>query len=136
MNGPPALHTAFAQSLVDRVLVGDFGVASKAIWVCWRLLLLDVGSITPERVRRNKRFPRVHRLRGEQGHHSIVRSQLERRPERAGSSRERGGSGTVPTPAYDGLGLAREQMAGFLQTQTAATPAGRVGRPEVPRSMV
>ncbi|HLG84599.1 MAG TPA: SDR family oxidoreductase [Bradyrhizobium sp.] len=38
--------------------------------------------------------------------------------------------GTVPTPAYDGLGLTKEQMAGFLQAQTAATPAGRVGRPE------
>ncbi|MGX9430693.1 MULTISPECIES: SDR family oxidoreductase [Bradyrhizobium] len=38
--------------------------------------------------------------------------------------------GTVPTPAYDSLGLTKEQMTGFLQAQAAATPAGRVGRPE------
>ena len=38
--------------------------------------------------------------------------------------------GTVPTPAYDSLGLTKEQMAGFLQAQIAATPAGRVGRAE------
>ena len=35
--------------------------------------------------------------------------------------------GTIPSPAYDGLGLTREQMAGFIASQNAATPLGRVG---------
>lgn len=38
--------------------------------------------------------------------------------------------GTIPTPGYDGLGLTKEQMAGFLDAQSAATPLGRVGMPE------
>jgi NAD(P)-dependent dehydrogenase (short-subunit alcohol dehydrogenase family) len=38
--------------------------------------------------------------------------------------------GTIPTPGYDGLGLTKEQMAGFLHSQGEATPLGRVGRPE------
>ena len=38
--------------------------------------------------------------------------------------------GTVPTPGYDQLGLSLEQMSGFLEAQSAATPLGRVGKPE------
>ena len=38
--------------------------------------------------------------------------------------------GTIPTPGYDSLGLTKEQMAGFIDAQNAATPLGRVGRPE------
>jgi NAD(P)-dependent dehydrogenase (short-subunit alcohol dehydrogenase family) len=38
--------------------------------------------------------------------------------------------GTIPTPGYDSLGLSKEQMAGFLDAQSTATPLGRVGRPE------
>jgi NAD(P)-dependent dehydrogenase (short-subunit alcohol dehydrogenase family) len=38
--------------------------------------------------------------------------------------------GTVPTPAYDGFGMTAEQMSVFLETQSAATPLGRVGKPE------
>jgi NAD(P)-dependent dehydrogenase (short-subunit alcohol dehydrogenase family) len=35
--------------------------------------------------------------------------------------------GTIPTPAYDNLGLSKEQMQGFLSSQSAAIPSGRVG---------
>jgi NAD(P)-dependent dehydrogenase (short-subunit alcohol dehydrogenase family) len=38
--------------------------------------------------------------------------------------------GTVPTPGYDSFRLTEEQMAGFLNAQSAATPLGRLGRPE------
>lgn len=38
--------------------------------------------------------------------------------------------GTVPTPGYDSFRLTEEQMAGFLSAQSAATPLGRLGRPE------
>lgn len=38
--------------------------------------------------------------------------------------------GTVPTPGYDSFRLTQEQMAGFLNAQSAATPLGRLGRPE------
>jgi NAD(P)-dependent dehydrogenase (short-subunit alcohol dehydrogenase family) len=38
--------------------------------------------------------------------------------------------GTIPTPGYDSLGLTKEQMAGFLDAQSKATPLGRVGRPD------
>ena len=38
--------------------------------------------------------------------------------------------GTIPTPGYDSLGLTKEQMTGFLDAQSAATPLGRVGMPE------
>lgn len=38
--------------------------------------------------------------------------------------------GTVPTPGYDSFHFTKEQMAGFLQEQSEATPLGRVGRPE------
>jgi NAD(P)-dependent dehydrogenase (short-subunit alcohol dehydrogenase family) len=38
--------------------------------------------------------------------------------------------GTVPTAAYEKLGLSRDQMAGFLASQGAATPLGRVGSVE------
>ncbi len=35
--------------------------------------------------------------------------------------------GVVPTPGYDGLGLTREQVQGFVDLQVANIPAGRVG---------
>jgi NAD(P)-dependent dehydrogenase (short-subunit alcohol dehydrogenase family) len=38
--------------------------------------------------------------------------------------------GTVPTPGYDQLGLTKEQMVGFLASQTAVIPLGRVGVPD------
>lgn len=38
--------------------------------------------------------------------------------------------GTVPTPAYEKLGLSREQMAAFLASQSAGIPLGRVGSME------
>jgi NAD(P)-dependent dehydrogenase (short-subunit alcohol dehydrogenase family) len=38
--------------------------------------------------------------------------------------------GTVPTPGYDRFHLTEEQMADFLGAQSAATPLGRLGRPE------
>ena len=38
--------------------------------------------------------------------------------------------GTVPTPAYDHLGLTAEAMQGFIAAQSTAIPLGRVGRPE------
>ena len=38
--------------------------------------------------------------------------------------------GTIPTPAYDQLGLTREQMMGFIASQAAAIPLGRVGVPD------
>jgi NAD(P)-dependent dehydrogenase (short-subunit alcohol dehydrogenase family) len=37
--------------------------------------------------------------------------------------------GTVPTPGYDQLGLTKEQMAGFIASQAAVIPLGRVGVP-------
>jgi NAD(P)-dependent dehydrogenase (short-subunit alcohol dehydrogenase family) len=36
--------------------------------------------------------------------------------------------GTVPTPGYDTLGLSVEDMEGFIASQNAAIPLGRVGR--------
>jgi NAD(P)-dependent dehydrogenase (short-subunit alcohol dehydrogenase family) len=45
--------------------------------------------------------------------------------------------GTIPTPAYENLGLTQEQMAAFLASQSAATPLGRVGTPdEVARAVL
>jgi NAD(P)-dependent dehydrogenase (short-subunit alcohol dehydrogenase family) len=38
--------------------------------------------------------------------------------------------GTVPTPAYDKLGLSPDEMKGFLASQSAAIPLGRVGSAE------
>ena len=38
--------------------------------------------------------------------------------------------GVVPTPGYDLLGLSEEQMKGFIASQTAITPLGRVGTPD------
>ena len=38
--------------------------------------------------------------------------------------------GVVPTPAYDGLGLNEQQIQGFIDTQVAAIPLGRVGTPD------
>jgi NAD(P)-dependent dehydrogenase (short-subunit alcohol dehydrogenase family) len=38
--------------------------------------------------------------------------------------------GTVPTPGYDQLGLSKEQMAGFIASQAAVIPLGRVGVPD------
>jgi NAD(P)-dependent dehydrogenase (short-subunit alcohol dehydrogenase family) len=35
--------------------------------------------------------------------------------------------GTIPTPGYDKIGLTKEQMDGFIASQNAATPLGRVG---------
>ena len=35
--------------------------------------------------------------------------------------------GVVPTPAYDGLGLTKEQLQGFVDSQVATIPLGRVG---------
>ena len=38
--------------------------------------------------------------------------------------------GVVPTPGYDGLGLTREQIQGFVDFQAATIPSGRVGTVE------
>jgi NAD(P)-dependent dehydrogenase (short-subunit alcohol dehydrogenase family) len=38
--------------------------------------------------------------------------------------------GTVPTPGYDQLGLTKEQMTGFIASQAAVIPLGRVGIPD------
>jgi NAD(P)-dependent dehydrogenase (short-subunit alcohol dehydrogenase family) len=38
--------------------------------------------------------------------------------------------GTIPTPGYDQLGLTKEQMTGFIASQAAAIPLGRVGLPD------
>jgi NAD(P)-dependent dehydrogenase (short-subunit alcohol dehydrogenase family) len=35
--------------------------------------------------------------------------------------------GVVPTPGYDGLGLTKEQIQGFVDSQAATIPSGRVG---------
>ena len=35
--------------------------------------------------------------------------------------------GVVPTPGYDGLGLTKEQVQGFIEAQVATIPQGRVG---------
>ena len=35
--------------------------------------------------------------------------------------------GVVPTPGYDGLGLSKEQIQGFVDAQAATIPLGRVG---------
>ena len=37
--------------------------------------------------------------------------------------------GTVPTPAYDGFGMTKDQMAGFLKGHSDVAPVGRVGQP-------
>lgn len=45
--------------------------------------------------------------------------------------------GTVPTPGYDNLGMTKAQMDGFIASQNAAIPLGRVGRPdEVARAVL
>ena len=38
--------------------------------------------------------------------------------------------GVVPTPAYDHLGLTKEQIDGFVDAQVQTTPLGRVGTPD------
>jgi len=38
--------------------------------------------------------------------------------------------GVVPTPGYDLIGLTREQVQGFVDTQVAHIPLGRVGTPD------
>ena len=38
--------------------------------------------------------------------------------------------GTIPTPAYDTLGLSAEEMEAFISSQSEANPLGRVGTPE------
>ena len=38
--------------------------------------------------------------------------------------------GVVPTPGYDGLGLTKEQVQGFVDAQAATIPLGRVGTPD------
>jgi NAD(P)-dependent dehydrogenase (short-subunit alcohol dehydrogenase family) len=38
--------------------------------------------------------------------------------------------GTVPTPGYDNLGMTKERMDGFIASQNAAIPLGRIGRPD------
>ncbi len=38
--------------------------------------------------------------------------------------------GTIPTPGYDQLGLTEEQMTGFMASQAAVIPLGRVGVPD------
>ncbi len=35
--------------------------------------------------------------------------------------------GVVPTPGYDGFGLTKEQLRGFVDAQVATIPMGRVG---------
>jgi NAD(P)-dependent dehydrogenase (short-subunit alcohol dehydrogenase family) len=38
--------------------------------------------------------------------------------------------GVVPTPGYDGLGLTKEQIQGFIDFQVSNIPSGRLGSPE------
>jgi NAD(P)-dependent dehydrogenase (short-subunit alcohol dehydrogenase family) len=38
--------------------------------------------------------------------------------------------GVVPTPGYDNLGLTKEQIQGFVDSQVANIPLGRVGTPD------
>lgn len=38
--------------------------------------------------------------------------------------------GVVPTPGYDSLGLTKEQLKGFVDTQANQIPLGRVGTPD------
>jgi NAD(P)-dependent dehydrogenase (short-subunit alcohol dehydrogenase family) len=38
--------------------------------------------------------------------------------------------GVVPTPGYDGLGLTKEQIQGFIDLQVNTIPSGRAGTPE------
>jgi len=38
--------------------------------------------------------------------------------------------GVVPTPGYDLLGLTKDQVAGFINSQIGAIPLGRVGTPD------
>jgi NAD(P)-dependent dehydrogenase (short-subunit alcohol dehydrogenase family) len=38
--------------------------------------------------------------------------------------------GVVPTPGYDGLGLTKEQIQGFIDFQENTIPSGRAGTPE------
>src|SRR5207237_3453007 len=38
--------------------------------------------------------------------------------------------GVVPTPGYNLLGLNDEQLQGFIQSQAAQIPLGRVGEPD------
>jgi len=38
--------------------------------------------------------------------------------------------GVVPTPGYDGLGLNKEQIQGFIDFQVNTIPSGRAGTPE------
>jgi NAD(P)-dependent dehydrogenase (short-subunit alcohol dehydrogenase family) len=38
--------------------------------------------------------------------------------------------GVVPTPGYDGLGLTKEQIQGFIDFQVNTIPSGRAGTPE------
>ncbi len=45
--------------------------------------------------------------------------------------------GVVPTPGYDGLGLSKEQVQGFVEAQAATIPLGRVGTTdEIARAVV
>ena len=45
--------------------------------------------------------------------------------------------GVVPTPGYDGLGLSKEQIQGFVDAQAATIPLGRVGTTdEIARAVV
>ena len=45
--------------------------------------------------------------------------------------------GTIPTPAYNHLGLSPEAMQSFIASQSAANPLGRVGTPaEVARAVL
>ena len=45
--------------------------------------------------------------------------------------------GVVPTPGYDGLGLSKEQIQGFVEAQAATIPLGRVGTTdEIARAVV
>ena len=45
--------------------------------------------------------------------------------------------GVVPTPGYDGLGLSKEQVQGFVDEQVATIPLGRVGTTdEIARAVV
>ncbi|MBE7157332.1 MAG: SDR family oxidoreductase [Rhodospirillales bacterium] len=45
--------------------------------------------------------------------------------------------GVVPTPGYDGLGLSKEQIQGFVDEQAATIPLGRVGTTdEIARAVV
>lgn len=38
--------------------------------------------------------------------------------------------GVVPSPAYDGLGLTKEEVQGFIDVQVQTIPLGRVGTPD------